>query len=406
MGFEFPVVPKPDHVPADLVRPFPFVFGLTTDKDPFNDLADSVHQGPDIIYAMHAYPGGTPAWVPRRMADLRKIYFDTEHFSSKDFSPFSKLIGETWNNLPAEHDPPMHGLYRSMVNPLFTPKAMAALEDRIRAYAREYVLAFQTRGECEFMADFAFEFPIKVFMELMGLPHDKTSEFLDWEMNLLHNHDLGKIAAATRSVVDYLRGEIEERRRNPTEDLISWGVQAQVEGRSLTEDELMGFCFNLFIGGLDTVSTNMGLHFRHLAEHPDDQALLRANPALIPNAIEEMMRAYPAVTTFRTCIKETELNGVRFLPGDKVAMSTTLGGRDPAEFPDPAAVRFDRKPRHVSFGFGPHICLGMHLARREMRIAMEEFLALIPEFHLPEGHVVVSHMGMIQPVALPLVWKA
>src|SRR5690349_10064228 len=123
MGFEFPVLPKPDHVPADLVRPFPFVFGLTTDKDPFNDLADSVHQGPDIIYAMHAYPGGTPAWVPRRMADLRKIYFDTEHFSSKDFSPFSKLIGETWNNLPAEHDPPMHGLYRSMVNPLFTPKA-------------------------------------------------------------------------------------------------------------------------------------------------------------------------------------------------------------------------------------------------------------------------------------------
>ena len=305
MTLNFPTIAAPKHVPEALIRPFPFIFGTTTDKDPFNDLAAQVHEGPDIFYALHAYPGGTPAWIVRKTQDLRNIYFDTEHFSNKDFSPFSKLIGETWNNLPAETDPPMHALYRAFVNPIFTPKAMAKLEDRIRQYAVEFIEPFHSNGACEFMSDFAFEFPIKVFMELMGLPLERTKQFLEWEMGLLHNHDLGKIAAATRSVVDYLRGEIEDRRKNPTDDLITYGVQAKIEGRDLTEDELVGFTFNLFIGGLDTVSTHMGLQARHLAEHPDHQASLRANPDRIPEAIEEMMRAYAAVTTFRTCKKET-----------------------------------------------------------------------------------------------------
>ena len=135
-----------------------------------------------------------------------------------------------------------------------------------------------------------------------------------------------------------------------------------------------------------------------------DQSALRARPELIPNAIEELMRAYGAVTTFRTCVKETVIRGVTVKPGDKIAMSTTLAGRDEQEFPNPAEVRYDRKPRHLSFGYGPHICVGMHLARREMRIAMEEFLARIPEFRVAPGHKVRCHLGMIQPVELPLVW--
>jgi len=397
--------PIPGHVPAELVAPdFPFIFGLTTEQDPFDDLAMQVHEGPDIVYAPHAYPGGTAAWVPRRMAHLRAIYLDTEHFSSTDFSPFSKLIGGDWISSPAELDPPRHGPFRQMVNPAFTPRAMAALETRIRQYAVEYIEAFAARGECEFMGEFAFEFPIKVFMDLMGLPHDRVGEFMEWEMNLLHNHDLAKIAEATRNVINYLSAEIEDRRANPRDDLITYGVQGQIEGRSLTQDELLGFMFNLFIGGLDTVSTNMGLHFRHLGRTIEHQAFLRANPSEIPHAIDELMRAYGAVTTFRTCRKETELAGVRFMPGDKVAMSTTLAGRDPAEFDDPTAVRLDRKPRHVGFGFGIHTCVGMHLARRELRIAMEEFLARIPEFRIAPGHQVRCHLGMIQPVALPLVW--
>ncbi|MHC0054675.1 hypothetical protein [Actibacterium sp. D379-3] len=109
-------------MPAELVQPFPFIFGMTTDKDPFTDLAKSVHAGPEIFYAPHAYPGATPAWVLRRAEDLKKVYFDTEHFSNKGFSPFARLIGETWGSVPAETDPPLHALYRAFVNPIFTPQ--------------------------------------------------------------------------------------------------------------------------------------------------------------------------------------------------------------------------------------------------------------------------------------------
>lgn len=400
----FPEQPIPDHVPKELVTEFPFVFGTTTEQDPFNDLAASVHEGPEIIYAPHAYPGGTAAWVPRRMADIREIYLDTDHFTTRDFSPFAKLTGASWINSPVELDPPAHAPFRQMVNPAFTPKAMAALEDKIREYAIGYIDGFAPRGECEFMSEFAFEFPIKVFLELMGLPQDRVGEFLDWEMNLLHNHDLSKIAEATSKVIAFLGSEIEKRRDDPRDDLISFALSSNIEGRPLTQDELLGFGFNLFIGGLDTVSTNMGLHFRHLATHLSDQAYLRANPSEIPHAIDELMRAYGAVTTFRTCIKETKIHGVTIMPGDKVAMSTTLAGRDPAEFDHPAEVRFDRRPRHIGFGFGIHTCVGMHLARREMRIAMEEFLARIPEFRIAPGHRMRCHLGMIQPVELPLVW--
>tara|TARA_R110000824_G_scaffold13280_5_gene57885 strand:- start:22748 stop:23881 length:1134 start_codon:yes stop_codon:yes gene_type:complete len=377
---------------------------MTTSEDPFGDWAVAVHEGPDIFYAPHAYPGGSPAWVVRRAEDLRKIYLDTDTFSSKDFSPFSKLAGDTWINTPVEIDPPEHAKYRAFINPLFTPKAMAKLDEKIRSYAAEYVESFREKGSCEFMADFAFEFPIKVFLELMDFPLSNTKQFLEWEYGLLHEMDMWKIAEATRNVVGFLREQIEDRRKNPRDDIISYALGVEIDGRKLTEDELVGFSFNLFIGGLDTVSTNMGHQFLHLARNPQDQKLLKENPKLIPNAIDEMMRAYAAVTTFRTCTKETEFGGVKMMPGDKVMMSTTLAGRDPEEFPNPEQVSFDRKPRLLSWGFGPHMCVGMHLAKREMRIAIEEFVNRIPEFSVKPAHQIEYHLGMIQPVTLPLVW--
>ena len=394
----------PSHVPPDLVLPWPYVLGETSMEPPHSFVAD-IHKGPPIFYALNAFPGGTPAWVVRRDEDLRKLYFDNEHFTTKDFSPFSRVIGESWSLVPVEIDPPQHGLYRAMMNPIFTPKRMALLDQKIRQYAREYILGFRDRGGCEFMSEFAFEFPIKVFLELMGLPLELTERFLLWEHKLLHEPDINELAAGTRAVVDYLRGEIEDRRSNPQDDLITFGMQAEIDGRKLNDDELVGFCFNLFIGGLDTVSTNMGLQFRHLAEHYEHQAILRANPKQIPAAIEEMMRAYAAVTTFRTCVKQTELCGITVKPGDMVAMSTLLAGRDPEAFERPDEVILDRKPRHLSFGYGPHICIGIHLARREMRMAIEESLALLPEFSIPPGVAVKSYLAsMVQPVELPLVW--
>ncbi len=406
MQIELPEPTIPEHVPDALVKNFPYIFGATTKEEPHREWPAKIHaEGPDIFYAPHAYPGCTPAWVVRRMDHLREIYLDTDTFSSKDFSPFAKLIGETWTNTPVEIDPPEHAKYRKMANPLFTPKAVSALDEKIRLYAIEYIEAFRARGECEFMSEFAFEFPIKVFLELMDFPLEHTREFLEWEYDLLHVADMGKIAAATRNVVDFLREQIEDRRKTPRDDILSYALAVDVDGAKLNDDELVGFAFNLFIGGLDTVSTNMGLQFTHLARDHADQEFLRQNPDEIPHAIDELMRAYAAVTTFRTCTRETEFHGVKMMPGDKVMMSTTLAGRDPAEFENPGKVDFTRRPRHVSFGFGPHTCIGMHLAKREMRIALEEFLGRIPQFSVKPGHEVEFHLGMIQPVTLPLVWN-
>jgi cytochrome P450 len=255
------------------------------------------------------------------------------------------------------------------------------------------------------MQEFAFPFPVSVFLDLIDLPQERMSEFQSWEYALLHVPDMKAVADAVRNVVGYLREVMAERRRNPGDDFISYGIKAEIDGRRFTDDELIGYCFNLFIGGLDTVSSNIILQFRHLAENPEHQARLRSEPAMIPAAVEEFLRAYAAVTTFRTCVKETEIRGITIKPGDKVAMSTTLANRDPLEFDAPDEVRLERQPAHISFAYGPHRCIGSHLARREMVIAMEEFLGAMPTFRLKPGIEIETHLGgIIQPNVLPLVW--
>jgi cytochrome P450 len=397
----------PPHVPADrVVHDFPLYLGAVTTDDPFDAMIPALHaRYPEIFYATNVYPGGTPGWVLRRAADLKKVYADTVHFSSKDFAPFAKLIGDNWSQVPAETDPPLHGLYRTLVNPLFSPQAIGKLETYVRDRARRFIDGFRDRGECDFVAEFSVPFPVAVFLHLMGLPEEEMPQFLEWEHGLIHTPEMSAVAAATRGVIDYLRNVIADRRKKPREDLITFGVQATIEGRRLTDDELIGFCFGLYVGGLDTVTTNIGLQFRHLATHLDDQRTLRADPRRLPQAIEEMMRCYPAVTTFRTCIADYEIGGISFRPGDKVAMSTTLAGRDPLEYDRPDEVMLDRRATHLSFAYGPHRCLGAQLARRELLVSMEEMFAAVPEFRLKPGALIVTTLGgIIQPTTLPLIW--
>jgi cytochrome P450 len=392
----------PDHVPPGLVRPFPYYVGAKTDENAYSFIA-RIHEGPPVFWSETTSIGS--AWVVRRMEDLRAIYLDTENFTVSGGSYFAKMLGETWGNVPSEVDPPLHTSIRSAINPLFIPRRMAELEDRVRHYAREAIARFKDRGNCEIMSEFAFEFPIRVFIELMGLPQEHMEQFLTWEHQLLHALTAEEVATASREVTTYLRAEIDKRRANPTEDFITFGLDVQFEGRGFTDDEMMGYCFSRFVGGLDTVSTNIGHQFRHLAERPDHQRHLRENPELTGDAVEELLRAYASSVTPRRCTRPFEIAGVTMMPDDPVLMATFLGNRDPEEFDNPDDVILHRKPRHVGFGFGPHMCIGMHLAKRELRIAIEEFLAAIPEFRIAVGESVETWLGgMITPVALPLEW--
>ncbi|MBB4632000.1 cytochrome P450 [Sphingosinicella soli] len=282
---------------------------------------------------------------------------------------------------------------------------MAALDQRIRQRARLYIDKFKDRDGCEFVAEFAIPFPVTIFLDLLDFPQEEVGQFLTWEGQLLHGDDRDARTSAIRAVKAYLLDAISRRRKQPGDDLISKAMTLEVEGRKWTDTEILGHCFNLYIGGHYTITSNMGLHFRHLATTPSDQAILRANPKAIVVGIEELLRAYPAVSTTRLCTKPYTIGGATFMPGDYIGLSTVLAGRDPEDFDAPNEVRLDRKPTHLTLGFGPHRCLGQHLARRELQIATEECLAAIPEFRIKDGFRVPFFVGNIIHVEkLPLVW--
>jgi len=203
-----------------------------------------------------------------------------------------------------------------------------------------------------------------------------------------------------------LRRVLAERRAQPADDLLSYVATVEIEGRLLTPDEALGVAFLLYSAGLDTVANMLAFMFKYLAEHPQDQQLLRDEPALIPNAIEELMRAFPIILSGRQVTRDVEWHGVKMKAGDVVTLPTMLAGRDAQEFPNPDVVDFRReKVSHITFAAGPHRCVGSHLARRELRIALEEWLKRVPPFRIKPGERAVTHgIGVFGVERLPLVW--
>ena len=398
--------PLPSHVPPELAMEFPLTTRTVEYVNPHKIIVPELHKGPPIFYATNVFPvppGG--GWVVRRAEDLKKVYEDTEHFIKKGNAQFASMIGESWDVIPTELDPPKHTAFRRALEPVFSPRKMAELESKVSGRAAELIAKFKNKGEVEFIRDFAIPFPVSIILDLLGLPQDRMNEFMNWEYDLLHTSNMGDRRNAVATLKAFLYEEIEKREKNPTDDLISSTLNMESEGRKWTREEVFGHCFNLFIGGLDTVTANLGFHFHHLATHLDDQRLLREDPSRVEQGILELMRAYAAVTTIRVCKNEIKIHGVTIKPGDRVAMSTPLGSNDPAAFDSPLEVRLDRRPVHLSLGHGIHRCLGAHLARRELKVAMQDMLAMLPEFRVKPGFKVPFQMTNVMHVMeLPLVW--
>lgn len=396
----------PDHVPPDLVRDFALGERRTIDVNPYDAIIPAIHQGPRIFMAPNAYLSSAPGWVIRRGEDVKKAFLDTTNFIKKGNTNFARMIGEDWDVIPTELDPPRHTAIRRVLNPMFTPQKVGAIEEKVRLRAREYIAAFRDRGECDLVRDFAVPYPVSIFLDLLGLPNDRMDEFLEWEFALVHASGMDERAAGVRAVKAFLLDAIEERRKRPTDDLISNALRLEIEGRKLSPIEVFGHCFNLYIGGLDTVSANVGLQFAHLARHPDHQRQLREDPALIPKAMIEMFRAYSATSHQRIVAHDVNFCGVDMRAGDKALLSLTLAGRDPDQYDQANEVRFDRNAPNITFGFGIHRCLGVYLAQREVQIALEEVLAAIPPFEQKPGSVVPFRVGtVVQPASLPIAWN-
>lgn len=364
--------------------------------------------GPEIIYSATTVAATEPGgWMVTRNRLVREVLQDPETFSSLHLTGWSKLLGEDWQLIPLEVDGEAHRLYRLLMNPLFSPKRMAALEEGMRRSAVELIEGCLPNGECDFELEFGHPFPVYVFLRLMGLPLGMMRLFLEWEHGLLHGKVKEKRRAAAQAIKDYLLDAIAERRKAPQDDLISFAITSEVEGRPLTDAETLGICFVLFAAGLDTVASALGFIFKHLAENPADQRRLRQDLSAIPNAAEELLRAYAVVTTTRRITRDIEFHGVKMKSGDRIILPMTVTARDAEEYEDPNRIDFDRENvRHITFGSGPHRCIGSHLARIEIRVALEEWLTRVPEFRVPEGKRPIVHAnGVWGLTSLPLAWS-
>ena len=245
-----------------------------------------------------------------------------------------------------------------------------------------------------------------MFLELMGLPQDRLPQFMAWEEAMLHGPTQVEMFAAWGQLRAYLAEQIKARRALPIDDLMSVIVTAETETGPLSDLEALGMCMLLFAAGLDTVVMSLSWQFRYLAENPERQEELRRDPSKIPSAVEEFLRAFSIATTTRIATNDKEIAGVLIRKGDVVTCSTTAGSRDQTDFEDAEVVDFTRAPkRHLAFGFGPHICIGMHLARMEMIESIGLWLDRVPQFRLPEGYQVPCHGGLTLGVdELKLVW--
>jgi len=395
----------PGHVPPDLVRHYRYGEEATFADDP-QRAAAALHDGPRVIYVPDPNWDGRSGWLVHRYDDVRTVLQNGEVFSSKQVANFQGFIGETWDMIPLELDGERHQKYRMLLNPLFAPGKVNAMEAGVRELAVSLIEAFQARGHCEFMEEFARPYPISIFLKLMDLPLEMRSTFLAWEYQVLHAKDMEVRRDGVKKIIAYLREAIEARRANLGDDLISFAIKARIDGEPIPEDDIMGIVFMLYIGGLDTVVATLGFMFKYLATHPEKRRELIDNPALLPDAIDEMLRYFASVNSSRLITQDVELAGVRMRKGERIYMVQIAANRDPEEFDDPNTVDFHRQGnRHLTFSAGPHRCIGSHLARRELIIAIEEMLKRVPPFRLADGaDASINPNGLYCVNQLRLVW--
>ncbi|AUW60033.1 cytochrome P450 [Sphingobium sp. SCG-1] len=401
----------PDHVPAELVRDLNWAFGyVPVDYDePYRETERFFKGGaPRIMYVPKAVRGQVSkgAWVVTHYDDITHVYQDAETFSTEGTVAYQWLAGEKWPAIPLGIDPPDHMKYRKLLNPFFSPKAVDNLDGKMRRNANLLLdTCINGREDCDFSYEFARIFPVQVFLDLMGFPQDQLEPFLDWENKVLHSMNIDIQLPALRGILAYLREFIGTVRRESPEGITTDIVNGMVDDRPITDDEIMGIMFFLWLGGLDTVAATIAMMFRRIALDHKMQQYLRENPAKIPDAVEEFLRTQPLVNSQRLVKRDTELAGMKVKKGDWVICLNTAGNFDPNEFDSPREVMLDRQPnRHFTLSGGPHRCLGSHLARRELRIALEEALPRLPMFSLKSDEDRRVHPGLMSVRNLNIAW--
>ena len=399
--------PLPEHPPVtDWVRDFDHTDPHWT-ENPY-PIWDQLRAAGPVVHT-DRFLG---CYMPTTYEAVRQIAHDTEHFSSRRVIVRDERP-EVMKNAapPITSDPPYHKPAKQLLLPPFTPDAMTKLEPRVRAICNELIDGFIADGQCDAAARYTKYIPVRTIAHMLGIPESDSDLFIQWIHMVLELgiKDESKLGQAVHEMTAYFDGHIEARRRQPTDDLISTLMNARdKDGQPLDDSHVMGSLRLILIAGIDTTWSAIGASLWHLANHPQDRARLIAEPALMPIAVEELLRAYSPVTMAREVLKETVVEGCPMKPGNMVLLSFPAANRDPAAFPDADKVVLDRKEnRHAAFGLGIHRCVGSNLARMEMTVAIEEWLKRIPEFRLdPKGAVKWSQGTVRGPRQLPLLFGA
>jgi cytochrome P450 len=350
------------------------------------------------------------SWLPTRYDDVASIAHDVEHFSSRSVSvvaPPDDEEGALPLGLPPiSSDPPVHTWSRRLLLPWFSHQRVAQYEPLTRELCQQLTAVIVERGHGDAAEGYAQHIPARVIAGMLGVPADFADTFTGWVRDVLEfAHDEERRRRGRIGILTYLTGEIEARRTNPGDDLISGLLHAEVDGEPLPDAHVLGTAALTLIAGVDTTWSSIGSSLWHLATHPADRKRLVTEPELIPTAIEELLRAYSPVTMARIVVEDVEFAGCPMKAGDRVLLSFPAANRDPDAFPDADTVIIDREQnRHAAFGLGIHRCAGSNLARMELRVAIEEWLAAIPEFRLQDGVGVTWAGGQVRgPRTIPVV---
>jgi cytochrome P450 len=338
-------------------------------------------------------------WIATKFEDVRDILQDAETFSSLDSQiPFVQMPDPL---LPTETDPPYTQKLRAILMPHMTAKKVGVLEPRMNEICREIIEGFRADGHCDAVEQFSRVYPITVFTEWFGLPGDQKEEFRHLAKIFLHYAD--QRPQAWGAILDIVRQQILAKREDPKDDLLSAIANGQLEGELVDLQTAVQLASAVFVGGLDTLPSNIAWALRFLARNPEHRRQIIETPNVIPGAVEEFLRLYSVANPMRRVTRDMEFRGANMVAGDRILISIAAGNRDVATFGDQA--QFDRRANpHLAFATGPHRCLGSHLSRHELGIALKIWHELIPEYRVA-ADAKIEYSGPIFAMEnLPLEW--
>jgi len=388
---------RPPHVAPEQVVDFNYRDPIPQGEDHYTILSRLQRHGPDILWTPHH--GGH--WITTRAEDIRWVQETYQIFSHEVFIIPRGMTPITMP--PLSVDPPLHARFRAVFNPFFQPSKVAAMREKARGLAVGLIERIVRQQSCEVVSEFASILPVIMFLGIVDLPAERREEFLAWGHAFSFAKEQTERNAALGKVLAYLNQVIEERFETPGDDLLSAIAAWRRNARFGSEAEVTGMAALIFFGGLDTVASSITFMLRHLAQNPGHRSRILADPAIIPRAVEEYLRRHGLSNTGRLILQDVERKGAHMKADEMIMVPIGCSSIDDRQYHNPWEVDFDRPelltsrgaPAHDTFGNGPHKCVGAPLARAELQIVLEEWLARIPDFYLDPDKPMRAHMDSV-----------